>query len=256
MAVCRRDDGSDMSSQLRSLDGANPYEVLGVAADADDATIASAHRRLIRQRHPDAPGGSEEAAKLLNAARDVLLDDLLRAEYDARVQAAAYAQFMQTQPEHDTWADYHAASAPEHESPNAHAWDAAQSTFTRYDPPPTYNYEYAQTYTPPNYYAGSRRPTANVPASSWSWWAIAAAFLALVFPPAGFVIGIMAYHLIRYSSKRGLALSIAAIVVSLILMARSALLYGTLFSFGGFSLYLGLTFFAAWMTWVMLRRFR
>lgn len=31
----------------------DPYRLLGVAADADDATIKAAHRRLVRENHPD-----------------------------------------------------------------------------------------------------------------------------------------------------------------------------------------------------------
>lgn len=32
---------------------ADPYQVLGVARDADDAAIKAAHRRLVREHHPD-----------------------------------------------------------------------------------------------------------------------------------------------------------------------------------------------------------
>ena len=46
--------------------------VLGVGADADDAAIRSAHRRLLGTLHPDR-GGSAELTQRVNAARDVLL---------------------------------------------------------------------------------------------------------------------------------------------------------------------------------------
>ncbi len=47
-------------------------DVLGVAYDADAETIRAAHRRLIRSAHPDA-GGSAEATRQINAARDLLM---------------------------------------------------------------------------------------------------------------------------------------------------------------------------------------
>ena len=48
--------------------------VLGVAPDADADTIRAAHRRLLSNVHPDR-GGSDELARRVNAARDVLLRD-------------------------------------------------------------------------------------------------------------------------------------------------------------------------------------
>ena len=46
--------------------------ILGVAADADAATIRNAHRRLVSAVHPD-KGGSAELTRRINAARDTLL---------------------------------------------------------------------------------------------------------------------------------------------------------------------------------------
>jgi DnaJ homolog subfamily C member 19 len=51
---------------------AEAARLLGVQDDADNATILSAHRRLIAKVHPDA-GGSEELAARINQARDTLL---------------------------------------------------------------------------------------------------------------------------------------------------------------------------------------
>ncbi|HEU0045457.1 DnaJ domain-containing protein [Sphingomonas sp.] len=48
--------------------------VLGVSPDADAETIRAAHRRLVAGVHPDT-GGSDELARRVNAARDVLLKD-------------------------------------------------------------------------------------------------------------------------------------------------------------------------------------
>lgn len=49
--------------------------LLGLTADADARAIRSAHRRLIASVHPD-KGGTEALAAQINAARDLLLDDL------------------------------------------------------------------------------------------------------------------------------------------------------------------------------------
>jgi hypothetical protein len=48
--------------------------VLGVGPDADADAIRAAHRRLASSLHPDR-GGSDELARRVNAARDVLLRD-------------------------------------------------------------------------------------------------------------------------------------------------------------------------------------
>ena len=41
----------------------DPYEVLGVAADATDADVRAAYRRLVQVHHPDHNGGSAESAR-------------------------------------------------------------------------------------------------------------------------------------------------------------------------------------------------
>lgn len=62
------------------------YEVLGVARDADDATIKRAYRAQALRWHPDKNGGSAEAAemfKLVAEAYATLSDAGKRAAYDA-----------------------------------------------------------------------------------------------------------------------------------------------------------------------------
>lgn len=71
-----------MSHPLRDLGGADPYQVLGVTPDATPQEVTQAYRRLIRHLHPDVSPHDEEAAKLVNLAREVLRDPELRAEYD------------------------------------------------------------------------------------------------------------------------------------------------------------------------------
>ena len=51
--------------------------ILGVAAEADEADIRAAHRRLLAEFHPDR-GGSESATREINAARDLLIEGLRR----------------------------------------------------------------------------------------------------------------------------------------------------------------------------------
>lgn len=67
------------------------YQVLGVAAQADQHEIRAAYRRLMRQHHPDVrPGdpGAEEMARRVTQAWAVLGRPAARARYD-RASAAA-----------------------------------------------------------------------------------------------------------------------------------------------------------------------
>lgn len=76
-----------------SLMNKNPYEILNVAKDADDAAIKRAYRKLVMKYHPDKnPGdkGSEEKFKEINNAFDILKDPQKRAAYD-RFGDAAFA---------------------------------------------------------------------------------------------------------------------------------------------------------------------
>ena len=71
----------------------NPYEVLGVARDANDADIKKAYHKLVMKYHPDKNSGdkdAEEKFKEINNAFDVLRDPQKRAAYD-RFGDAAFA---------------------------------------------------------------------------------------------------------------------------------------------------------------------
>lgn len=74
-----------MNRDFEDLDGVDPYALLGVAPDADAASIERAYRLLARQTHPDA-GGDEESQKRLNLARQVLLDPARRIDLDWRLR--------------------------------------------------------------------------------------------------------------------------------------------------------------------------
>src|SRR5437868_9763855 len=60
------------------------YKILGVAENADDATIKKAYRKLAKEFHPDVTGGDKkktERFKEINEAYDVLSDKEKRAAY-------------------------------------------------------------------------------------------------------------------------------------------------------------------------------
>jgi DnaJ-domain-containing protein 1 len=62
-------DGTRTRDEMRALDA------LELESDADFAAVKSAHRRLVKETHPDANPGNEEAAKRfkqVQAAYDVL----------------------------------------------------------------------------------------------------------------------------------------------------------------------------------------
>jgi len=63
----------------------SPYEILGVEADADQATIKKAYRKAAMRWHPDQNRGDAEAEtrfKEVAAAYEVLSDPKKRSRYD------------------------------------------------------------------------------------------------------------------------------------------------------------------------------
>ncbi|MGN6680149.1 MAG: J domain-containing protein [Streptosporangiaceae bacterium] len=62
----------------------DPYQVLGIGADASGADIARAYRRLARALHPDSRPGDPAAAQFraLSDAYGLLSDPARRAAYD------------------------------------------------------------------------------------------------------------------------------------------------------------------------------
>ncbi|HEX7342300.1 MAG TPA: DnaJ C-terminal domain-containing protein [Rhodanobacteraceae bacterium] len=75
------------------------YDVLGVAADASEADIKSAYRKLARKYHPDKnkDAGAEERFKEVNEAHEVLKDKDKRRAYD-EVRAGGYRAGDQFRP--------------------------------------------------------------------------------------------------------------------------------------------------------------
>lgn len=63
----------------------DPYDVLGVGRDADEAALKKAFRRLAREHHPDVNPGdtdAEERFKEVSEAYEILSDPQTRATYD------------------------------------------------------------------------------------------------------------------------------------------------------------------------------
>ena len=54
----------------------NPYEVLGVESDADEATVETAYRERIKNAHPDHGGDMEEFRRVRAAYETIQADDL------------------------------------------------------------------------------------------------------------------------------------------------------------------------------------
>jgi DnaJ-class molecular chaperone len=57
------------------------YDILGVDEDASDRDLKRAHRRLVKEHHPDR-GGDEERFVEVQEAYEVLSDEALRGRYD------------------------------------------------------------------------------------------------------------------------------------------------------------------------------
>jgi hypothetical protein len=57
------------------------FEALGVTRDATPEAIKAAYRHRVKEHHPDAVGGSDEAIKRINVAYDWLRDPTLRRTY-------------------------------------------------------------------------------------------------------------------------------------------------------------------------------
>lgn len=84
-ADATREPTTEMKSAVRKVQSAeNHYEVLGIARDADEASVKRAYKKLALQLHPDrnCATGSDEAFKRVGNAFLVLSDRKRRAHYD------------------------------------------------------------------------------------------------------------------------------------------------------------------------------
>lgn len=163
-----------MKRRLHDLGGRDPYELLGVDPDATAAEIVAAHRQRVRGVHPDRPGGDEDATKLLHVAREVLLDDEERAEYD-RLRAEGLDPLTDVPPAYSAWdsEDVVDGAAPPPAPPPFH-------------PPPAFS-RVPPTYPAPSAWMPPPRPvTSGLPLGVW------AMILSFFCTPIGLIPGIVA----------------------------------------------------------------
>jgi len=165
-----------MTRRISDLKGTDPYALLEVSPEATAGDIQRAYRRVMREAHPDMATGDEDRTKLLNIARDVLLDPDLRAEYDRRALGVS----------------------PEPVAGPVSAWDAedivVDDTPPAYPPGrPAYNPYSQPVYTPPVYSPQVYSPPVYRPAPSTGVglgvWALIAAALC---SPLGGILGVVA----------------------------------------------------------------
>ena len=84
---------------------ADPYEILGVKRDADQAAVRAAYRKLAKRYHPDLNPGKADAAerfKQINTANDILSDPEKRGRFD-RGEIDAQGNEKPPQP---SWRDF------------------------------------------------------------------------------------------------------------------------------------------------------
>jgi molecular chaperone DnaJ len=62
------------------------YDTLGVDRDATPDQIRKAYKKKASDAHPDRQGGDDKAMAAINAARDCLMDEQRRIQYDATGQ--------------------------------------------------------------------------------------------------------------------------------------------------------------------------
>lgn len=70
----------------------NYYKLLGLSRDASRQEINAAFKKLSLQFHPDKNGGYSDIFKEINEARQVLLDELKREEYDSNLKGYYFSK--------------------------------------------------------------------------------------------------------------------------------------------------------------------
>lgn len=159
---------------IRDLDGHDPYDLLGVEPTASRDEILDAYRHRIRVVHSDLPGGSHVETALLNVAKDVLLDQQTREQYDSykRGDPTKDNSERPDEPWPSEW-DSTDVTSGDTEQPKS-LWD--EETVTEPEPPPTFGYEYPthDTYSDPYQPYHSHQPytyptyqAPTYPAYSW-----------------------------------------------------------------------------------------
>ena len=103
----------------------DPYEILGVARDADQAAIRSAYRKLAKKNHPDLNPGdtaAEERFKRISGANALLSDDEQRARFDrGEIDGAGDPRA----PEHPRYRDFAEGMAAGGAGPGGGEWQTS-----------------------------------------------------------------------------------------------------------------------------------
>jgi DnaJ-class molecular chaperone len=90
----------------------DPYEILGLRRDADEAAIKAAYRKLAKRHHPDLHPGDAKAAERfqeLNNANDLLSDPERRARFD---RGEIDAEGHEVPPRGGFYRDFHGGGGP------------------------------------------------------------------------------------------------------------------------------------------------
>jgi hypothetical protein len=199
-------------SWRRDLGGADPYLLLGVGAGATRDEIVRAHRRRVRDLHPDLPTGDEEQTKLLHLARDVLLDPATRAEYDTLATGPEPEPLPAPDPP-GAWdtEDVVDGTAPPR---GRHPHPPSYAPPPRY-PPPRYS---PPTHPPPRGGAQPRpeaapafRPVAVEEPLTLPILALVGSVLCW---PIGLIIGLVALHRLDRYGTSGRVLAIIAVTIA------------------------------------------
>ena len=149
----------------------DPFELLGVTEAATHEEIRLAHRKRIRESHPDVGGSTVESA-LLNWARDELMDDAKRCEYIIRRKASSrYAshESRSTGPDPQPQPNQNPNPRPEH-GPRASSRQQGDEWANRARQAPQTDY----------FGAWQAARAAQKRSSAWSWVAWAPTALVLV----------------------------------------------------------------------------
>jgi hypothetical protein len=202
---------------LRDLGGEDLYQVLGVPRDSSEEEIKRAYRRRIRELHPDRPTGDVAQARLVNLARDILLNSKRRVEYDLHTSRPPGP--LRSAPQ---WNAEDVVA--EGEPPSNSAWATEDVLVGAAPPPPdlppqpdpnTSAYpqqpQYWQPPIPPYVAYPAYRPVAPGPSLGLP---VAALVCSLSCVPLGLILGMLGLRQHRHAFGPGKGLSIAAIAVS------------------------------------------
>jgi hypothetical protein len=203
-----------MNRDFEDLGGRDPYEILGVGAEATPEEINRTYRQRVRLTHPDT-GGSHDEQATLNLAREILLDPVRRRAYE------------------DRWFEPDAEEVPDEPYTDPYEWSAGAGPAAAdpsaaypppvYDPPPpprpTYHVPAEQVvYFPPPNYPPFRPPAYSQPYApgrrGWNSVAVISLVLTICFPPVGLILSIIALSQIRRTRERGAVLAGLALAIS------------------------------------------